>query len=105
MELIKVVEIKTSRQALKESIKIWKRISESPDGTLKRDIVEGGYSNNCPLCELFGSLSACPGCPISFCLCGGEPYVIWQNNPTTENAKRVLEQLEEKLGKYEEVEI
>lgn len=108
MEKLKVVKIETVEQALIESIKIWKVLSKSPDGTKKTEVVEFGYWCNCPLCEYFSKFSwdyenKCENCPIYRCQDGIQPYGSWVENQTAENAKRVLEQLEEKLKGYKEV--
>lgn len=95
MDKIKLRPLHTLKEALEASIEIWERLSESPDGTKKEDILESGYSCDCPLCDYVRS--NCAICPISDCLEIGQPYITWADNKTKSNAKAVLKQLQDAL--------
>jgi hypothetical protein len=115
MDKIKVIPITTPKEALTESIKIWTVIANSPDGTRKLDVVEGGYSKQCPLCHLVSQRVIyidmprhCQKyiCPLysdesGYCNEIGNPYYNWDNDTTATNAQAVLGQLMKAKEKLE----
>lgn len=88
---IKVIAVPSAKISLGVAIDIWTAIANSPDGTKENDVVEEGYSCNCPLCEYYGN--TCNNCLINFCGGNDAPYEIWYRNKTAANAQAVLDQL------------
>jgi len=110
---IPVVKLTSERQAILESIKIWTTLANSPDGTMKWDVLDCAnnsvhyYTNHCPLCTWHRysiGRYACKQCLLKSCK-EGSVYNEWMHDPTAKNAEKVLIALVKGLSELKKPEL